>query len=184
VIYEFFMAGNFEWINAINPEDYEQFVTLPGVSIANKWNPIKVRRVAADKKKKNPSDFPWLGSYTLIMREKSAELLSRILLKNGELLPLEDEEGVKLFVFNANRLDALDEVNSEIQRVSSGNIMELTRPVFYSDRILGHDLFRLPHRGSPIYVTSRFIDEVYQAGLVGLEFKKVWPNEISAKQSQ
>ncbi|MEM9493164.1 MAG: DUF1629 domain-containing protein, partial [Myxococcota bacterium] len=52
-------------------------------------------------------------------------------------------------------------------------IMDIERPAFIESAVRGLDIFRLPYRAMPTYVSQGFVDRVASAGLVGLEFDKV-----------
>jgi hypothetical protein len=176
VIYKPMVREGFEWINCVDGDDYETFLSFDGSPRREHWTPVKVRRVRADKDSAfYSSDFPWLGADALVMRRKAVDVLRDLLEAYGEILPLEDEGGVELFVLNARALDALDEQRSEIQRfASSARIMRIKSLAFREPVVRGVDIFRLPHRASAIYVSERFVEAVEKAGLVGLEFNKVW----------
>jgi hypothetical protein len=168
---------NYEIINPVKSEDYDILFEMRGVPLSGNWLPIRIKRVAASKRyRKDFSDFPWLVADALTFRRNAASILSGILKKNGELLPLADEEGEEIFVYNSQVIDALDVKNSILTRLPSGTIFEYLKPVFHSKNIVGCDIFRLPYKGSTTYVSQRFVDQVYNAGLVGLEFKEVWSN--------
>lgn len=169
-------AENFEWINTTDDSDYELFLAFDGIPRGHAWSPPKVRRVPANyDKEKNESDFPWLGGHALILRRKSLEILNNVLQTNGEVLPLADVDGAELFVFNAQVIDCLDEKNSDFIRFpNTGRIMKLKSVAFQPNVIEGLDVFRLPHRATPTYVSERFVQMVQSAGLVGLDFKEVW----------
>ena len=73
------------------------------------------------------------------------------------------------------RVDALDQAQSSVIKVpGTDRIMYITEVAFIEEAIRDIDIFRLPHRASPTYVSQRFVDRVKAAGLVGLEFKMVW----------
>lgn len=176
VIYEPLVAEGYEWVNAVQDEDYEVFLQLDGQLRASTWKPIAVRRVRADERQAfNPSDFPWLGSHALIMRRAAVDALRDILDANGEVLPLSTDDGLELFVLNARIVDALDEANSSLMKFpGTDRIMRIKKIAFVTSKIEGIDLFRLPHRASPTYVSERFVERVKAAGLRGLVFNKVW----------
>jgi hypothetical protein len=177
MIYEPLVHEGYEWINAIDPSDYETFSSFDGSPRAMSWKPVKVRRVRADKRQAFiPSDFPWLGSDTLIMRRRAVEALRSLLEAHGEVLPLATEDGVELFVLNVTTiLDALDEELSSIVRFpGTQRIMRIKKVALHPTRLRGVDIFRLPHRVSPTYVSRGFVDAVNEAGLVGLDFNQVW----------
>ena len=176
VIYEPLVVEGYEWVNASRDQDYEVFLQFDGQPRASMWKPIPVRRVRADKRQSfNPSDFPWLGSHALIMRWPAVDALRDILDASGEVLPLFTDDGVELFVLNARVVDALDEANSSLMKFPGTNrIMRINKVAFVASKIEGIDLFRLPHRASPTYVSERFVERVKAANLRGLEFHKVW----------
>lgn len=178
-IYEPLGKEGYEIINAHDNSDYESFLSLNGTPCASTWHPIKVHRVRADNKQAcRPSDFPWLGADTLVMRKKAVDALCNILKENGEILPLETDDEVDLSVLNAQVVDALDEINSDIIRFPSSNrIMLVKKPAFIKEKIEGIDIFRLPHRASSTYVSDVFVNRVKDAGLEGITFKKVWSSD-------
>ncbi len=59
----------------------------------------------------------------------------------------------------------------------TNRIMDITQAAFIELMVRGLDIFRLPHRASSTYVSERFVDRVHAAGLVGLEFNKMWSSE-------
>jgi hypothetical protein len=176
VIYKPMVGEGFEWVNCVNGDDYEIFLSFDGSPRQEHWTPVKARRVRMDERSAcYPSDFPWLGTDALVMRRKAVDALRDLLEANGEILPLEDEGGAELFVLNARVLDALDEQRSEIVRFpSSDRIMRIKSVAFQESVVRGADIFRLPLRASSTYVSERFIEAVAKAGLVGLEFNNVW----------
>lgn len=179
IIYEPLNAYDYECINCDDEDDYEIFNEFDGTPRHETWQPINVNLGPADQGQAGLlSDFPWLTSAVLIMRKRAVDALHDILHVNGELLPLIADNGVELFAFNARTIDALDEVNASIMRFPDSNqIMYIRQTAFIAHRIRGVDIFRLPHRASPTYVSARFVERVKQAELVGLEFNAVWSSE-------
>jgi len=175
-IFEPIVREGYEWINCVNPADYEIFTGFDGTSCASSWKPVPVRRVRADEHHDfKPSDFPWLGSDALVMRRAAFDALRDILEANGEVLPLSTDDDVELFVFNARVIDALDEANSSLMKFPGTNrIMRIKKVAFVGSAIGGADVFRLPHRASSTYVSERFVERVKAAGLRGLVFNQVW----------
>ncbi|MGO8999371.1 MAG: imm11 family protein [Polyangiaceae bacterium] len=95
---------------------------------------------------------------------------------HAELLPLVGNDGLELFALNVTTvLDALDEERSSIQRFAdTKTIMRIKKTVFRPTVVRDVDVFWLPHRASATYLSQRFVDAYAAAGLVGLEFRKVW----------
>jgi hypothetical protein len=178
-IFEPMVREGYEWINCVNQEDYDLFAGFDGSSRRNAWKPVPVRRVRADEHHGfKASDFPWLGSDALVIRRKAVDALREVLDANGEVLPLSTDDDVELFVLNARIVDALDEANSSLMKFpGTDRIMRIKKIAFVTSKIEDIDLFRLPHRASATYVSARFVERVKAAGLVGLEFKKVWPSD-------
>lgn len=176
-IYEPLSVEGHELCQPERQEDYDTISDLiDGTSRAKIWRPIPMRLVHVDEGKKlAPSDAPWLGSDSLIFRRSVVEKLGSILSEYGELLPVACSE-TELWIFNPTRvLDALDEQGSTVRRFSSGSVMRVTRYMFRAEAIVGVDIFKIPHlRVSPTFVSGRFVQLWRSAGLVGLEFKKIW----------
>ncbi|WP_352610167.1 MULTISPECIES: DUF1629 domain-containing protein [Mesorhizobium] len=55
-----------------------------------------------------------------------------------------------------------------------GDILDIERHVFRTERIGAAELFRLPMRASAVYVTGSFVEKVRNAGLRGVSFAHVW----------
>ena len=179
IIYKPLIAYDHECINCLDDNDYEIFNKLDGSSKLDAWRPIRVDLGPADERQKGlPSDFPWLGSHALVMRHKAVAILRDILDAHGELLPLVTDDGVELQAFNARTVDALDQGRASVMRFPSSNrIMYIERVAFIEPAIRGLDIFRLPHRGSPTYVSQRFVERVAEGGLVGLDFDEAWRSD-------
>lgn len=175
-IFEPLVEEGYEWINCVDDTDYEVLATLNGSPRGMDWKPIAVNRVRADKHQDfKASDFPWLGSHALVMRQSAVDALRNILEANGEVLPLSTTDCVDLYILNANVIDALDEANSSLMMFPGTNrIMHIKKIAFVPSAIKGNDLFRLPHRASPTYVSERFVERVKETNLRGLTFNKVW----------
>jgi hypothetical protein len=179
IIYEPHVAEAYEFVNCHDDDDYEVFNQLDGSPRADQWKPVEVIWVREDDGRKyKPSDFPFLGLCVFVMRRRALEALRDILDAHGEILSLATDDGVELFAFNARMVDALDEARSTLERFPDSNrIMWIKKVAFIESAIRGLDMFRLPDRGSVTYVSQRFVDRVNAAGLVGLEFDKVWSSQ-------
>jgi hypothetical protein len=175
-IYNPMVSDGYEWVHTINDSDYETFLSFDGQPRIATWKPIKVRRVVADEVHAlEESDFPWLGSDALVMRSSAVDALRDILEANGELLPLSTDDGVSLYVFNAQVVNALDEERSHLIKFpGSDRIMHIRKLELFASAIRGIDSFRLPHRASSTYVSDRFVERVNTARLHGLDFNICW----------
>lgn len=102
---------------------------------------------------------------------------------HGELLPLEDEGGVELYVYNARALDALDQKLSQGPRDENGRLEAATRPIFIPSIVEGVDIFQIKVDGAgQIYVSDRFLQRWKQAKLKGLDFILAWDSELPPDQ--
>lgn len=186
-IFEPLVADGYEWVNAVDDQDYEVFLSFDGQLRAGDWRPIPVRSVRADDRQAfRVSDFPWLGSDALVMRPPAVEALREILAANGEILPLAPVDGSEMFVYNARVVDGLDEEHASLVKFpGSDRIMRLKSAAFIESVVRGVDIFRLPHRASATYVSKVFVERVAAAGLRGLEFRPIWsPSETLPHSEQ
>ena len=79
----------------------------------------------------------------------------------------------KLYAFNCNVIDALDEEKSEIIRLkSSGKILLVKKIVFKDEKSINADIFRLKYSSSPTFVSEKFIKLYNEYKFVGLKFLK------------
>lgn len=174
--YEPIVTDGYEWLNFVNGEDYKVITSFDGTKKRDDWKPLLVHIVRADNfQEKKRSDFPWLASDALVFRESALNALSDLLSANGELLPLDLEGGGRLEVLNAQVIDAIDlDLSDCIMFPGTKKIMAMRKPAFDEKKLQGIDVFRLPYRASSTYVSSQFVEIALGAGLVGLDFKKVW----------
>ncbi len=169
-------AGNWRILNKI----------LNGELPISEWRPFPVR-VCRDPKSTRPdalpSDFPNLGGLD-VFSGKATKLLGATLLSNGRLLPLSSEEGEYFGFHTTTVLDALDERNSEIWRLSTGTIADIERHVFRPDALGRAPIFRLPQKKfGPTYVDETFVSRISSLGLAGFKFELVWAQQDVAKTS-
>ncbi len=176
MIYEPLVRTGYEWINTIHDSDYEVFASFDGRSRAQTWKPVQVKTGRADHRQAfRRSDFPWLGSHALVLRERAVTALRDVVSRHAEILPLAAADGSSMFVLNVLTIvDALDEERSKTRRLDDGTLLRVTRPYFHESTIRGLDMFRLPLRTSPTYLSQAFIEAAAKAELVGLEFNLAW----------
>lgn len=168
-----------EWILPSDPSDLELFFALDGSSITRWSQPMmQILRVDEDGKERFYSDFPWLGAYAPILTMRAAEALKNILRRYGQLLPL---GGEYVLLFNVTCvLDALDEQKSKIVRFDNGDILTVAKYEFVRSVIAENEIFKLPRRSSPVFVTDGFVEQVRRAGLRGVSFELVWADNPSS----
>ena len=150
--------------------------SLAGRPIGEAWQSPPMKLIQKDRGRKLArSDSPWLGSSSLVFRDKAVDGLQSLLTESGEVLPLSSSEP-GLFIFHVTRIvDALDEEGSEVSRLSSGRIMSIERYKFRADVIAGLELFKITSlKSSPIFVGEHFVERWRELGLVGLDFQQIW----------
>ena len=133
------------------------------------------RFVPADLPK---GDFPGLSTHIQVFSYKAVKTLADLLEGNGQLFPIACETE-NYFVFNVTRvIDALDEANSDVERFSSGRIMDVDRYSFFPERVFGVHVFKIPELVlMDVFVTDPFVERVKTAGLKGFKFRLVWTSD-------
>ncbi|GAB4570517.1 MAG: hypothetical protein Tsb0020_25370 [Haliangiales bacterium] len=176
-IYEPIGSHDYECAVCDREDDWDVFHSLDGSPRLPTWQPINVHLCAADEHQRAlRSDFPWLSSDVLVFRKRALMALKDIVDAHGEVLTIYADDGSELFALNACVIDALDESKSEVMLApDTGEILFVEKVAFIESRIRGFDIFRLPYRANPTYVSQRFIDRVQKSKLIGLDFEKVWP---------
>jgi hypothetical protein len=154
-------ANNYQNLVLVRDEDWNELTDwFKGQPIGTSWRPIAVR-VLRDRSHKDrpPSDFPSLGGTIPVFSKHAIEVLADLLEKNGEILPLECEEGT-YFAFNATCvLNALDMEKSEFEYFrSSGRIMRIVRYDFVPEGLVGATIFKLEQvpEGSGVVTFGRY----------------------------
>ena len=170
-------ADGFELCHPVAEEDFERINReIDGTPKSSSWVPMPVQLVKEDRGMPlATSDSPWLGAHALIFRAESIPCVHDILLNHGELLSLSCRDE-NLFIYNATeKIDALDEITSSLQRFGNGRIMFIEKHSFFDGVVEGIDIFKITSlRVSPTFLSHRFVDRWNESGQKGLEFKQVW----------
>jgi hypothetical protein len=172
-----------EWVTLHDPdpEQWEMLFALQG-AVGPGWRAPRMSfiRQFEDGALRQYSDCPWCLHNVLVVRDRALSWLLPVLQRYGEILPLQCDEPVSLF--NATTIvDALDEERSTIARFDSGEVLAIERHVFGPDAIGGVEIFKLPGRGSNIYLQETVVRQAGELGLVGLAFEMVWSDETVAR---
>ncbi|TPJ62173.1 DUF1629 domain-containing protein [Mesorhizobium sp. B2-7-1] len=168
-IHQFAVSEGQEWVLPVDDETYEVFFGLDGRSLDG-WQPPVMRRV--EEGERLYSDFPWLGEHAPLLRQAAVDALAATLAPYGELVAL---RGEKVWLLNVTKvIDALDEANSRIVRFDDGDILAIERYAFDAAKIGTAEVFKLPMRGSPVFVNEVFVERVRNAGLRNVSFEPVW----------
>src|SRR4051812_32885843 len=115
-IYSVLGAERYELCHPVSSTDFETIdVLVNGESRTVGWKPLAMQIVRKDQGRQlSESDSPWLGSHALIFRPRAQEVLSELLLRYGELLPLLCHDAA-VAMFNATSvIDALHEDASDV----------------------------------------------------------------------
>ncbi len=126
-----------------------------------------------------PSDFLSFSGGSILSGD-AVECLKELLLNDGETLPLIEISGNDVYIFLADRVDALDLSASEVRYFSDRNrIMKIDKYAFIEEKIVGKTVFRLPSNkgGEGTYYAEKFVDEVHKHDLKGFQFRLIWDSE-------
>jgi hypothetical protein len=177
-VYQFAVQEGFEWVLPVNDEDLNLFRGFDGTSKGESWTPVRVELLRKDEDGQQlaESDFPWLGAYAPVLRQRAIDALGELFAADGELLPLLCDSA-NLSVFNSLKvLDALDIERSEIVFFpDSDRIMQIRRYVFISARLRGVTMFKVPQLLShSVYLTEATVKAVNRSKLTGVGFRLLW----------
>jgi hypothetical protein len=181
LIYKYMRTKGYEMLTWADDDGYDRLDRLNGTPQGKKWKPIRVQRVRATRREANrSSDAPFVFmSGVLVFRRSAVDALRDILETHGELLPLEDEGGVELFVYNPRALEALDHERTRGSRDKRGRIELPNNHVFIHSVVEGIDVFKQAQkRGGNIYLSDRFVQRWKQAKLKGLDFILAWDSDL------
>ncbi|MDX2271894.1 MAG: hypothetical protein NW237_08075 [Cyanobacteriota bacterium] len=143
------------------------------------WKPVQVRLATdLDKPPLPISDFPGLSGMPAFTG-KAIESLGEMLRMNGELLPLESDDGI-FYLYNTTTIvDTLDEDKSDLLRDENGGILHIKKHCFIPQKVVELTIFKtvqIPHDSYPC-VTDQFVNAVEQAQLTGFVFRKLWSSD-------
>jgi hypothetical protein len=170
----------FRWLTMAQEPDLGLLAVLQGLPAAAQWTTPSVATLELDLEGRTLPlpDFPVFTTSAAFSR-RAVDVLLDLLIENGEILPLECDEG-DFFVYNVTRVleDALDEAASELRRFGRdrrGRVKTIVRHAFVPELVTA-SIFRIPQKPLRIYVTQRFVDRVEAAELTGFSFSLVWPD--------
>ncbi|MDX2273167.1 MAG: hypothetical protein NW237_14630 [Cyanobacteriota bacterium] len=152
---------------------------LSGNPVLGIWEPVPVQLVSdLDKPPRLISDFPGLSGMPAFT-EKAVEALGEVLEMNGELLPLESDNGT-FYLYNTTTIvDALDEEKSSLSKNQNGLVYYIKKYYFIPQKVSQLTIFKtvqIPHDSYPC-VTDQFVNIVERARLTGFLFRKIWSSD-------
>lgn len=182
-IYSHLLKTGYEMLHTAD-ERWENLIKLSEKPVGKKWEPMRVRRVSPSLRAGcRPSDSPFYGVCSLILRLSAINALRDILDAHGELLPLIDEEGIELWAYHPRSLDAYDHTLTQGSRDEKGRIELAEIHVFVPSAVKGVDIFKqAAPRAGQIYFGENFLQRWKQAKLKGLDFKLAWDSELPPDQ--
>ena len=175
-------VGEYEELATVDTDDLTVLGELDATSRLAAWTPIEIEILRFDEETDEPllrADFPWFGSWTLMLRDRAIDLAGPVLAPFGEFLPLACADAAVTCFNCLQRLDVLDEGRSQIERFpSSGRIMVIEKYVFRPEMIPERSVFKIPQeqQGS-LYYTERVVEDLQALGLTGLDFELVWDSD-------
>jgi hypothetical protein len=125
-----------------------------------------------------PTDCPYFVflANSLILSLKAVNAFGPLLEGAGSLFRTVHKAGRMeldyVILYVKREVDALDEANSEVERLPN-SIIDIRFHSFHADRLLQSPIFRLPRFGK-IYVTNAIVGLIEQHRLTGFRLKKVW----------
>lgn len=175
--YDFIPMGGYELCLPLERPDllivHDTFAEEPLVG----WKPIKAA-VCSPYLTGRPgrrAEAPYWHSSVLVLRQASLPVLSPLLEKHGELLPLEcaDEP---LWIYHCTTfIDALDAARSTFTVFGPTKVVATTH--LLEERLVGIDAFRLAGRETAaLFVSGAFVAAFGKAGFKGLKFRRRWPH--------
>jgi hypothetical protein len=172
------VPDGFEWALPVDSDDFEVFWKLTERTSGDPWEPIHMNLLKVDDRNRpqRHAYLPWMQSGVLVLRDEAIEVVGSLLQPHGELLPLTCDDA-RLALFSAPIVaGVLDEDRSDIVRFSSGHIMDLRAPVLRTERLGGHQAFKLAEmpRGK-LYLCEQLVEEVRATGMTsGTGFSLVY----------
>jgi hypothetical protein len=179
-VYELLTQGdgycNFALRDQRSNSIYHEF---DGRSLAASWTPLSIEPADEADGDTDLADYALLGTVP-IFSEQAVSVLSHVLTRNGELLPLLYDRRT-YFAYNVTTIvDALDHERSALRRFKTGNIMQVERYAFRASAIGNAIVFRIPELlRAYVFVTDAFVRIAKSQPLSGFEFKLLWSDSRS-----
>jgi len=142
------------------------------MSVAQTWKPLPVvGRVRVF------NDYPCVNLTVPAFSRRAVDALRDFLEPNGELLPLVSPLG-EYYAYNVTTVvDILDREASEIVWLDKNRLsaFDIEKYVCIDPLMNGLSIFRIVEQYGFTYVSQAFVDRVYEKGLQGFHFVKLWP---------
>jgi hypothetical protein len=120
-----------------------------------------------------PTDFPWLASNVPVYSEKAMSRLEETLIRHGEIVPLDSDQGTFVALDVQVWLPVVDIERCEVRRYPSGRVMVIEKYAFDSEAIGEWAIFgdATEDGAGDVFVLQEYVDEVERTGLTGGSFE-------------
>lgn len=169
-------VDNYENLTWKKELDIDFIQSFNGTEKIKNWNPVTVKRMYD----REFSNTPGLSSHIPVFDEKAISVLSDLLIKDAEILPL-DCEDANFYAINVIKvLDCIDYEKSAYKTFRDGKrIMRFTKYAFKEKEVAGVNLFKIQEE--PLkrpFVTEEFRKRVIDNNLKGFKFELAWDSEL------
>ena len=126
-----------------------------------------------------PTDFPWLASNVPVYSEKAMSRLEETLIRHGEIVPLDSDQGTFVALDVQVWLPVVDIERCEVRRYPSGRVMVIEKYAFLSEAIGEWAIFgdAAEDGAGDVFVLQEYVDEVERTGLTGGSFNSSGASE-------
>ena len=166
--------------------DVDLFRRLDGTRIAGRWVTPRMQKIHdVGQPVGLENDLVSLNIGTPVISGRAADTLGPLLTDTVELLPIVTDLGDYAILNAIVLVPALIEARSEVFRLQSGRLADVTRYALEQTVVVGHVIFKLESwPDGATLVDQTFVDAVSAAQLTGFAFTKVWHAGIDPDPSE
>ena len=156
-----------------NEFDMDLLRQLNGDSKSKVWIPLEVKKMYGDR---IFSNTPGFSPHLPVIDSKSTEILSDLIKKDSELLPLVCKDAQFNIINVTKVIDCINYEQAEYKTFRDGKrIMRFTKYAFHQELLEGDNIFRIPELPfSRPFVSDKFKNVVEENGLEGFLFELAW----------
>lgn len=169
--------ANYEEVGLVNYDEDNTFYARWNAGV--RGEPLPKMELRGIYKRSAPkSDFPVTAART-IFSEKAILAFNDKLKETVKYLQINCDSSDKYYLVDIPVIDCLDYEKSVIKysEIDRSKILNLKRFAFKTEIVTDKLIFQIPESRSRIFVTDQFIEEAKVAGLVGVNFIKIWDSE-------
>jgi hypothetical protein len=155
-------------------EDGWIYTAFDGRSLAPSWTALRMKVADQDENSAEFGDYALLGTVP-VFSAAAVDALLDLLRPNGELLPVRYSHR-EYMAYNVTRvIDALDEQQSSLIRLTTGRIMSINKYVFDGELLINASIFKIPQQPlAYVFVSDVFVNRVQEKHLTGFSFRPTW----------